>query len=64
MTFGDWLDVFFFSTLFIYLLFIFGCVGSSVRARAFSSCGKRGPLFIEVHGLLIVVASPVVEHRV
>ena len=29
------------SLTFIYL-FIFGCVGSSVRARAFSSCGKWG----------------------
>ena len=39
--------LFFLIYLFIYL-FIFGCVGSSVRARAFSSCGKRGPLFIAV----------------
>ena len=28
--------------------------------RAFSSCGERGLLFVEVHGLLIVVASVVV----
>ena len=41
----------FIATLFIYF-FIFGCVGSSVRARAFSSCGKRGPLFIAVRGPL------------
>ena len=26
--------------------------------RAFSSCGERGLLFVEVHGLLIAVASP------
>ena len=32
-------------------------------ARAFSSCGKRGPLFIAVHGPLTIVASPVAEHR-
>ena len=32
-------------------------------ARAFSSCGKRGPLFITVHGPLIIVASLVAEHR-
>ena len=31
--------------------------------RAFSSCGERGLLFVVVHGLLIVVASLVVEHR-
>ena len=30
--------------------------------RAFSSCSKWGLLFIVVHGLLIVVASPVAEH--
>ena len=32
-------------------------------ARAFSSCGKWGPLFITVRGPLIVAASLVVEHR-
>ena len=56
--------------LFIYL-FIFGCVGSSVRARAFSSCGKRGPLliavrgplFIAVRGPLPIAAPPVAGHR-
>ena len=30
--------------------------------QAFSSCGKRGVLFIAVHGLLIVVASLDAEH--
>ena len=32
-------------------------------ARAFSSCGERGLLFIVVYGLLIAVASLVAEHR-
>ena len=32
-------------------------------ARAFSRCGKRGPLFIVVHGPLTIAASLVVEHR-
>ena len=32
-------------------------------ARAFCSCGKRGPLFIAVHGPLTIVASLVAEHR-
>ena len=32
-------------------------------ARAFSSCGERGPLFIAVRGPLTVVASLVAEHR-
>ena len=38
-------------------------LGLRFCARAFSSCGKRGPLFIAVHGPLTIVASPVVEHR-
>ena len=61
---------FFIATLFIYL-FIFGCVGSLVRARAFSSCGKWGPLFITVRGPLLIAvrgpftitAPPVAGHR-
>ena len=32
-------------------------------ARAFSSCGERGPLFIAVRGPLTIAASPVAEHR-
>ena len=32
-------------------------------ARALSSCGKRGPLFIAVHGPPTIAASPVAEHR-
>ena len=32
-------------------------------ARAFSSCGKWGPLFIAVRGPLTIAASPVAEHR-
>ena len=32
-------------------------------ARAFSSCGKWGPLFITVRGPLIIAASLVAEHR-
>ena len=33
-----------------------------VAAQAFSSCGELGLLFLVVHGLLIAVASLVVEH--
>ena len=64
--------IFLIATLFIYLfIFIFGCVGSSFHARAFSSCGKRGPLFmvvrgplfIAVHRPLTIVAPPVAGHR-
>ena len=48
--------------LFIYLLFIFDCIGSSLLRVAFSSCGERGLLFVAVCRLLIAVASLVVEH--
>ena len=52
------------ATLFIYLfIYFFSCVGSLFRARAFSSCGKRGPLFIAVRGPLTIAAPPVVGHR-
>ena len=32
-------------------------------ARASSSCGRRGPLFIAVRGPLTIATSLVVEHR-
>ena len=49
---------------FIYFLFIFMAVlGLCFCARAFSSCGKRGPLFIAVCRPLTVTASLLVEHR-
>ena len=38
-------------------------LGLRFCARAFSSCGKWGPLFIAVCGPLTMAASPVVEHR-
>ena len=38
-------------------------LGLRFCARAFSSCGKRGPLFIAVCGPLTITASPVAEHR-
>ena len=46
--------------LFIYFLAV---LGLRFCARAFSSCGERGPLFIAVHGPLTVAASLVEEHR-
>ena len=47
---------FFFILKFIYLLFL-AVLGLRCCARAFSSCGERGLLFVAVHGLLIAVAS-------
>ena len=38
-------------------------LGLRFCVRAFSSCGKRGPLFIAVHGPLTIAASLVAEHR-
>ena len=47
--------------LFIYLFL--AVLGLHFRARAFSSCGERGPLFIAVRGPLTIAASLVAEHR-
>ena len=57
--------LFFFFKLWVYLfIYLFMAVlGLRFCARAFSSCGKRGPLFIAVHGPLTVAASLVAEHR-
>ena len=38
-------------------------LGLRFCARAFSSCGERGPLFIVVRGPLTIAASVVAEHR-
>ena len=56
--------VFFFlngNYLFIYLFM--AVLGLRFCARAFCSCGKRGPLFIAVRGPLTMAASLVAEHR-
>ena len=53
-------------TKFQSFLFFFGCIRSSLLHMgflAFSSCGEWGLHFTAVRGLLIVVASLVVEHR-
>ena len=38
-------------------------LGLRFYARAFSSCGKRGPLFIVARGPLTIAGSVVAEHR-
>ena len=38
-------------------------LGLRFCARAFSICGKQGPLLIAVRGPLTILASPVAEHR-
>ena len=52
---------FFLSLIFIYLFM--AVLGLCFCARAFSSCGKWGPLFIAVRRPLIIAASLVAEHR-
>ena len=46
--------------LFIYLFL--AVLGLRFCLRAFCSCGEWGLLFVAVRGLLIAVASLVVEH--
>ena len=55
------------TTVFVLFCFGFGlcflaAVGLRYCVRAFSSCSERGLLFVVVCGLLIAVASLVVEH--
>ena len=48
----------------VFLLFIYlflAVLRLRCCTRAFSSCGEQGLLFVEVRGLLIVVASLAVE---
>ena len=48
---------------YIYFIYLFlAALGLCCCTRAFSSCSEWGLLFIEVHELLIVVASLVAEH--
>ena len=63
------LDFYLFIYLFMYLCMyvcMYVCMsvlGLRFYARAFSSCGKRGPLFIAVRGPLTIAATLVAEHR-
>ena len=67
--FDPYLKSFFFFVLNVFFKFyLFICLFMAVLglrfcARAFSSCGKWGPLFITVRGPLTIVASLVAEHR-
>ena len=60
MFFHEKRPLFFNINLFIYL--ILAALSLRCCTRAFSSCGEWGLLFIVVRGLLIEVASLVVEH--
>ena len=53
-----------FCFIILYFIYLFLAVlGLHFCARAFSSCGRQGPLFIAVHGPLTIAASLVAEHR-
>ena len=45
-----------------FFFLILAALGLCCCARAFSSCGEQGLLSVVVRGLLIAVASLVVEH--
>ena len=63
-------ESFFFLIIISFIYFWLHWVFIAVRGLFFfffffvSSCGERGILFIAVHGLLIAVASLIVEHGV
>ena len=49
--------------IYIFLYLFFAVLGLRFCARAFSSCGKWGPLLIAVRGPLTIAAPPAAEHR-
>ena len=53
----------FFLNFYLFIYLFMAVLGLRFCARAFSSCGKRGPLFIAVRGPLTVAASLLAEHR-
>ena len=48
---------------FFFLIYFLAVLGLRFCARAYSSCSKRGPLFIAVCGPVTIAASLVAEHR-
>ena len=57
------LQHFFFKKIIYLFIYFLAVLGLHFCARASSSCGKRGPLFLAVRGPLTIVASLVAEHR-
>ena len=64
MYFSLWFAIsYLFVCLFVYLfIYLLAALGLRCCARAFSSCGEWGLLFVAVRGLFITVASLVAEH--
>ena len=57
-----WILFFFFNKFIYFIYLLLAVLGLRCCARAFSSCGERGLLFVAVRGLLTAVASFVAEH--
>ena len=53
----------FFLNFYLFIYLFLAVLGLRFCARAFSSCGERGPLFITVCGPLTIAASLVAEHK-
>ena len=67
LTFQNLVCIFFLINIYLLFIYLFiylflAVLGLRCCAWTFSSCGKQGPLFVVVHGLLIAVASLVAEH--
>ena len=58
-----WTGYVFLNFIYLFIYLFMAVLGLRFCARAFSSCGKWGPLFIAVHGPLTIAASLVAEHR-
>ena len=54
---------FYFFNFYLFIYLLLAVLGLRCCVWAFSGCGERGLLFVAVRGLLIAVASLVVEHR-
>ena len=54
---------FFFNFIYLFIYLFMAVLCLCFCARAFSSCSKRGPLFIAERGPLTIAASLVAEHR-
>ena len=50
------------STPYLFIYLFLAALGLRCCVQAFFSCSERGLLIVAVHGLLIAVASLVVEH--
>ena len=53
----------FYFLFFLKIYLLIALLGLRFCARAFCSCGKRGPLFITMRRPLTIMASLVAEHR-